>query len=88
MQKICSRKGTNLKDRDEKEELFLQLLETAIKASKFLRMEDLKSEKDQLDEVPEDGDENNRLEKTLQVMKVSLKMKARTMSIFIEHVKN
>jgi len=65
MLSICRRfvqeKGTSLKDIDEKEELFLQLLEAAIKASKFLRMEDLKSEKDQLDEVPEDGDEKNQL---------------------------
>ena len=52
-------------------------------ASKFLRMEDLKSE---LDEVPEDG----KRKKILQVMKALLKMKlkVRTMNILIEHVKN
>ena len=91
MQRFVQEIWENLKEKNEKEELFLQLLEAAIKTSNFLRMEDLTSEKDQLDEVPEDGDENNQLteiEKNLQVMKVLLKMKARTMNILIEHVKN
>ena len=61
MQRLVQEKWESLKDIDEKEELFLQLLEVIIKASKFLRMEDLKSEEDQLDEIPEDGDENNQL---------------------------
>ena len=43
-------------------ELFLGLLEAAIKASRFLRLDKLKSEKEQLDDVSEDEEDNQNME--------------------------